>query len=792
MIFRYEAAVGTDPLETVSRSNVHGFVDVELAQTHTFHGLNLTAKTVTYYITVRAHSASNTFSESSSDGIKAGFSGDISAGRVDVDPFQSDLTQIRVSWAEFKSDMGELRYYAGVSTVKPQWGNLTHECQQLLNTSFAFDVMPLQPVNGKATETMTGLNLRHSGVYFVSVVAEDLMSHCSAAVSNPILVDTTPPVSGELQVKGYDADTVMFVHTTESIMVSIDSFLDSESGVKTATIDLVESNCGMSSPQDVAILTRTVQNESHINLSPLSLDEDAIYLIKVTVANGARLQTQSVSKALLVSTMLPTPGTVKLGTNWTADSVVFSSQQDKVHGVIAVQPTGSLSSCSSEKNHVSAQTQGDWTKLSGQFSHSCAHVEDSYISLLVQHNPHLTAMNRGAAQLEDLTLTEGRYSFHSVPASGEHVLTGLAITASTLQPPFLVQNRALMSTTVKAGCASGNQSCPQNETFIDTGYGIGLSFIQYPRSQLLLWVHNQFRLEESFLDIDFDPFSRQAEYTFNVRKTMGGSWEVAVLVDGVIKQTVNGLALPDIVTLSLYTWNVDDYFHPVTDPFHPYVTEFRTTAVITPLQEKPLCSYGSSFQDGQNGIKEVWAGISDSLNNTANVAPYTLVEQFCTPCLRGCQNICSASCKHSASVSALKIIPVSLTNLSLDSASDAVKSNPSSNSNTTGNSSESNTLDSFKLPMYYLDIKTVSHSGLEAHSKSSALTVDSTPPSVVNLQCTDPSYAEDEPVDYIGTNETVGVQWDVSEDISDVTEQWISLGTSPGLDNLVPWVQVDR
>ena len=77
IMLSYEVALGTDLTEEETRTNIHGFVDVGLATTYTFHDLNLTAVTTTYYVTVRAYSAAGSFSEGSSDGIKAGFSGKI-------------------------------------------------------------------------------------------------------------------------------------------------------------------------------------------------------------------------------------------------------------------------------------------------------------------------------------------------------------------------------------------------------------------------------------------------------------------------------------------------------------------------------------------------------------------------------------------------------------------------------------------------------------------------------------------------------------------------------------------
>ena len=70
---RYTVALGTDRRSAQTRSNIYAFEDVGLSLNLTFYGLNLTAKTETYYVTVRAYSGAGSFVESSSDGVKAGY-----------------------------------------------------------------------------------------------------------------------------------------------------------------------------------------------------------------------------------------------------------------------------------------------------------------------------------------------------------------------------------------------------------------------------------------------------------------------------------------------------------------------------------------------------------------------------------------------------------------------------------------------------------------------------------------------------------------------------------------------
>ena len=548
----------------------------------------------------------------------------------------------------------------------------------------------------------------------------------------------------------------------------------------------------MTSTGDI-IQTIIAEEEQEVTLPELSLRHDAIYVIKINVSNGARLQRNVVSKPLLVAVRAPSPGSVRLGSHWRGEDAKYQGQGSRVDGVVAVHPAPSPSSCRTEHDHLSSQPgKGNWTTVRGQFSSRSVSMENGRLSLALQHNLHLTAMDRAAAQLDNLTLAQGSYSVLMTPAAGDHVLTGFSMASPSLQPPFLAQNQALLNS---SDCVDG--TCGQNDTDGDSKIGFGLSFVQLGRGQdVLFWVQDQSQLKEIFLDVDFDPFTTPVEYGFRLTRAGEAQWEVAVIVDGQAQQAVSGLTLPPALTLTLYTWNVDDFFPPVTDPFRPYRTVATVTAVVTPVADRPLCSYGAAFRDERNGIQEVWAGLSDSLNHTANVAPYRLVKRFCTPCLRDCTNLCLESCRVNTSSLEFQTIPVTLTNLTLESASEALKRTVRANASVTGNDTDSNPgseiMDDFHLPMYYLDVKVVAHSGLVAESKSAALIVDTTGPVVKRLNVTDPSYSADEPVEFVGTVDSVGGQWDLVEDVSAVTGQWLALGTSPGQDDVVPWQQLDR
>nr|KAG5707973.1 hypothetical protein BaRGS_025111 [Batillaria attramentaria] len=806
-ILRYEVAVGTDRRWPMTRTNIHGFQDVGLALTHTFHGLNLTAKTVAYYITVRAYSAANTFSESSSDGIRAGYSGEIEPGSVTVDDFQSDVTSIRASWDGFMSDMGEMRYYVGVSMTSPPWDNSTYDCEELLNSTFHFDVQALQSVDSQLMATVDGLRLEHNATYIVTVVAEDLMLHCAAAISNPVLVDTTPPVAGEIAADGYDDGSAMFVHSEKTLIVNLSGFPDAESGIEKATVELIESQgCGVPSDGETLIREVDVDEEWNIAMRNLNLQLGKIYLLRATITNGARLTTTATSKPLLLDTSSPMPGMVKVGTSWTGPERLFQKETDTLQGTIAVVPFDFSSACVTQVDLMSSEYKDSWKEFTGIFSPDCTFIDSSVISLLIQHNPSMTGVDRGAVQIQNLTWREGDYTFRMAPAAGLNVLTGISLASPSLQPPFSsqngipVRNGSVWTCDSPGGdCETGSKNKSGERGLLPEGeYGAGLSFMEVNGTMKgLFWAQDRIGLKQTAVSFDTDPSATPADYVFRVKQLESESKEVSLLVNGKTRAAFSGLVFPDNMTLSIYTWNVEDFVPPVVDPFRPFRTVAEVTKVAIPVARKPLCSYGTPFHDSHSGVKEIWAGVSDSLNETANIVPFRKVKSFCTPCLLGCPNLCTAACNSTSKLSPeYNIFSLTLSNITLETGDDVMNSSRSSLSgalpNDTSDNTTSDELKAFRLPMYYLDVRVLAHSGLYADAKSSRVVVDTSRPVVNEIFCVDPLYSSDEPMEFIGSNNTVGLKWDVSEDVTGIAAQWVSIGSQPHLDDIVSWEKIDR
>ncbi|XP_070206105.1 uncharacterized protein [Littorina saxatilis] len=818
-IIRYMAAVGTDIRHPESRSDIHAFEDVGLNTSIAFYGLNLTAKTQTYYVTVRAYSAAGSYVESSSDGIRGGFSGDVTAGHVDASAYQSSTDSLRFWWVGFDSDMVITHYYAGISSQPPAWDNDTHDCSVFLhNHTDLFDVRPLEVLAEESLAVLDHLSLEHGKSYYVTVMAADRMGHCSAAASGRVLVDTTPPVKGQVRAEGFNAKTVIFVHSPQTLVVKLDDFPDPESGVQTVTLDLVSSiTCSPDTDPDRVQLVRSVQaeNQTVVFFRNLQLVEKTLYFVRVTVRNGAGLDTRATSRPVLLDTTPPRPGLVKLGKDWTGADQTFQPHTHTVSAVIAVQSVyRSPQDCVTQVDLLSPNTRHNWTSKEGEFSARSVGFDEAGLQVMVQHNPYLTGVDRGAAQFGPIAWREGTYKFRLSPASGDDIITGIALTSSTLQPPFAQQNGLLPGNESSLPCSTSDGVCPEdrNQTLKpghvgnDEDYGVGLTFLTREGGvRLLLWAQDALQLKHTWVPVDFDLAASTAHYSLTLTRGRGEVWEVSVGVNGQSKASVSGLVLSGPCVLTVYGWNVNDSFPPVLDPFRPFRAVTILRALSLPLHPPPPCSHGNPFTDLTSDLAQVWVGISDSYNTTSNVDNDTLFKSFCLPCLQQCTDICSG-CRGEHLSDDFTLLPLTLRGLRLQ-AGDRVFANTSLRSNDSASSDNGNDtawddpaalnaskeeMSEFQLPTYYLHVRVVDHSGLETVVRSPGLVIDTSPPVVKSLYCFNPHFSKDVEIAFLGNNHSVGVTWEVSEDISDVTEVRVSLGSRPGDDDIIPKVAVDE
>ena len=329
----YEVAIGSSREFPSTRSNVVPFVSVGRSRSHTWTGLSLVA-TGTYYVTVRAHAVSGSQVDTTSNGVTVGISDALLPRGVVLPYYQSDQTSVTVYWTDFEGSLPVLYYQWALGTRALSVQELGALCGDVTsNYSSRFEVLAFMDVGADTVGTATGLFLKHNTTYFATVRAVDQAGQCVASSSNPLLIDTTPPLTRPVAVGPNESswnvpagqDHVIYVQPGADLSVSWASFPDGESGVVGYEVALVtQSTCG-------SLLSLGAVNYISVGLSleytfeRPSLTPSAIYSVLVRATNRANLTSVGYSEPMLVDSGSVLPGVVVDGTNWQTDAVFQSS-----------------------------------------------------------------------------------------------------------------------------------------------------------------------------------------------------------------------------------------------------------------------------------------------------------------------------------------------------------------------------------------------------------------------------------------------------------------------------------
>ncbi|XP_063447918.1 uncharacterized protein LOC134727466 [Mytilus trossulus] len=872
-IRKYEVAIGTDRRYAKTRSNVHYFVEVGLNTSYSFKNMNLTAKTVTYYMTVRGYSNAGSYQEESSNGIKVGYHDEIFPGLVEYNTVQSYTDKLYVSWSGFQADMGIDQFRVGVSTFKPiQLPNTTLNCKQYEQYIPDFDVVPLHDVGIDTFTEMKNLTLIHGHQYYVAVIATDSTQRCIGSYGPSVMIDATPPSAGELYLPGGIGPNVAYVFGPQRLKISWTEFMDPESSVHKYEVKLYSgTTCydagklpedGVSSSYSVMRST-DVTSDLQTEFYDLRLNQAFTYVITITAVNGAGLKTTVRSPPVRLDITPPIPGAVKMGTDWKSD-ITFQSSTNKMEGMIGIAHTKKASECQRQVQvfpefHSPVQIE----PIGLDFDSECVVHKDETLSLFIRHDDQLQNIIKGGVKLSSQKILEGNYSTILKAAPGNQMVTSWFLASNfdsvfsdfVFSPPdndsnvemegiansvavpimtstarsktftevnsdstdFITTDEweenttddglsdktgdsenitGLFTTTlnpaithqIKTTKGHGNiQPNGSNDygTELFDHYGVGFHIPGYQFNGKwygFIWIRDKYKTITRQVELKFDPTVTYNNFIVNLEKVMTPittTWSIQVFLNGETIVQFSGIQFKDIGVSGLYTWNKDNYFPPIENIMDPFVGEAIITSLKIPLPkvESMKCVYGTAFYDGESQIKELWVGISDSTNNTDSIAPMTLYSSFCIQCQSGCNIGCEKSCteKHTED---FQIIDIVVRNLSLTAAT-VEKSNYSS---TDGNQ--------FNATTYYYNVKTVNFAGQETVVQSKGIMVDTTPPDLQYVRCVDPSNSMEVPTTYQGTNSSMGAYWECSEDVGDIVDYIIQIGSEAGTSDIKPPVSV--
>ncbi|XP_052073991.1 uncharacterized protein LOC127711867 [Mytilus californianus] len=872
-IRKYEVAIGTDRRYAKTRSNVHYFVDVGLNTSYSFKNMNLTAKTVTYYMTVRGYSNAGSYQEESSNGIKVGYHDEIFPGLVEYSTVQSYTDKLYVSWSGFQADMGIDQFRVGVSTFKPiQLPNITLNCKEYDKYIPEFDVVPLYDVGIDTFTEMKNLSLIHSHQYYVAVIATDSTHRCMGSFGPSLMIDATPPSAGELYLPGGVGPNAAYVFDPKRLGISWTEFKDPESSVHKYEVKLYSgTTCydegklledGIGSSYSV-IRSTDVTSDLQTEFYDLKLNRAFTYVITIRAINGAGLTTTVRSPPVRLDTTPPVPGAVKMGTDWKSD-ITFQSSTDKMEGMIGIAHTEKASKCPRQVQvFPEFQSSVQIEPIGLDFHSECIVRKDDTLSLFIRHDDQLQHIIKGGVKLSSHKILEGNYSTILKAASGNQMVTSWFLASNfdsvfsdfvfslpdndsnvemegignSLAVPILTSTtRSKMftaettySTDLKADDEISDNTTDDgldnttaayktvtgfitstlnpviaNQIKTTKGHGnIQLNGSNDPGTELLdhygvgfhipgyqfnvkwygfIWIRDKYKTITRQVELKFDPTVTYNNFIVNLEKVMTPittTWSIQVFLNGETIVQFNGIQFKDFGVSGLYTWNKDNYFPPIENIMDPFIGEAVITSLKIPLPkvDSMKCVYGAAFYDGESQIKELWVGISDSTNNTDSIAPMTLYSTFCIQCQSGCNIGCEKSCAEKRTED-FEIINIVVRNLSLTPAT-VEKSNYSSVDD-----------NQFNATTYYYNVKAVNFAGQETLIHSKGIMVDTTPPDLQYVRCVDPSNSMEEPTTYQGTNSSMGAYWECSEDVGDIVDYIIQIGTETGKSDIKPPVSV--
>ncbi|XP_070573609.1 uncharacterized protein [Ptychodera flava] len=442
VIDHYEVAVGTDRRYPNTRDNVHPFFNVGLNTSHTFHGLNLVPRRLTYYITVRGYSTSTAMAEMTSNGIVVGVGGTVlSAGEIDVPRFIASRTTVSISWGKFEFGMPVLFYQLGIASD----GNFTDTvpCSDLQSFDqdnkpedgfqHLFNAYPLINTGKDTLVTMTTLQLKDKTTYSVVVIATDESAQCSL-VTRKFSVDLTPPEEGTIQVGAFSEQAMAYTSRGDMLVITWDGYRDDESGIKSYSLSIYDG-ISCSGGDDHVMLQGGIEvlaNDTQYTFVDLTLQPEHPYFVHLSCLNNAGLTTTTVSKPILLDLNDPVQGVVKDGPLF-SDDIEYQSSTTRIEGVFLHLPNPSGSSCpsreytfdgvSADDDWHSVHSEGVWNTAgnSVDFRPSQLLFDDSDgLSITMVRNVQKETMYSGAYYNTNPDVPAGgKYKVEILAASGD-------------------------------------------------------------------------------------------------------------------------------------------------------------------------------------------------------------------------------------------------------------------------------------------------------------------------------------------------------------------------------------
>ncbi|KAJ3177923.1 hypothetical protein HDU87_004205 [Geranomyces variabilis] len=455
----YQWAVGSGTSTTAEQNSVFPFTDVGDSTFSASFSLdtNLTMYEM-YYTTVRATSCTGEILYGFSTGFHVGIFEPPVLGSVALLQSrptasgvlaQASTTSVQISWIGFASVWSKLSFDVALGT-SPNYTDVGSLVQNFMAVDVQAPADLVYP-----SHTLTNLTLTPSSgapsFYYVFVRATDAGFQTSTAVSDPFLVDLSPPIIGRVTLQNEAMNDTTWQSSTQMITFSIDGVIDQESSISDISYKLLmgdQQNATLSNPDDwISLgnrsLTLTANSTGNI-LAYVDLLENVPYAIAVKVTNGASESTVTVSQQLAVDLEAPTVGSLVVGTDFSSN-VRYSTSADNFDLLYAEAFNQSEVDCWSFDANFSQSPPGNssiWTLPQS----GCA-LNNTNTGLTMQlftgnssceiQSTVFASGSKFTAQLQPSTVANSFTSFivsDSTVPIGEQPVTNLTVVSNTTSP----------------------------------------------------------------------------------------------------------------------------------------------------------------------------------------------------------------------------------------------------------------------------------------------------------------------------------------------------------------------
>ncbi|XP_069118468.1 uncharacterized protein [Argopecten irradians] len=784
-ISHYEAAIGTDVRYTSMRVNVHYFVNTGANTSITFHSLNLTEKSVTYYITVRAYSFSGSYEEAFSNGVKVGYREGIRGGEVSSSSYQHYTDRLSFSWSEFESDIGLKKFYIGIASSAISVVNNSNALEHLFSAANNCDIYPLTDVNTDTFFLAENLTLNHGQSYIPVVVAVDDAGDYKIVTGESVMVDTTPPVTSDatIMINGRQITSFTYIDSYDTVSIEWENISDPESNISSYIVTVYElQGCSGNGDSEIRELLKsmTVSTETKVSFRSMDLVLDQDYSLGIEVVNHAG-SSNSVSEInFRVDATEPLEGSVKITNNWLQEQS-YQSSKTSIDVLIAIAHTTENYNCPSQVQILpNDENSVEWYD-EGDCDNECVFITRTIFRLSIGYNLALSSIDTGVISSDDVTLRKGEYTAVMNVARGENTITSFFFGTSQravsvqLEPPepddvssVTFDYDSQVSNTSEATPSSQNETVKDVETTeiisnledVDvSGCGVSILGEKQANSRVwdgLFWCVDEYGRNNEWFQLENDPTNRMNSISIRLLNGESGTWNLDLLIEGTQKSVLSGITLPQTAKLFFHTSTNNGFIYPLIwhDPFIALVT---ITEVSIPTEVDSLCQHGRGFFDGESNIESIQVGISDGLDQVDNISPFRNVQTFCRECISQCFIGCDQNCSFSSN---FELLSFQISDLDLLEAVIERNGEDVSIANDT---------------TYYAVAKVTNFAGNEILSYSNGIVVDSTPPVCEELKCVDPTYSSTEETSFIGSNKQLGAFWSCAEDISELNDAVISV-----------------